>query len=86
MKRRVLIAGDNVDIARSLWTILQRMGHEAEVAFAGPGALEKARCTRRDMVLLDLAMPGMAGGSDLHLVKPLAPQALETRLNRPSLP
>ncbi len=122
MKRRVLVVDDNVDIARSLWMILQRMGHEADVAFDGRGALEKARFTRPEIVLLDLAMPGMdgyevarrlredsgtarafivavtghgsaqdrartrAGGFDLHLVKPVAPQALETLLNRPSLP
>jgi two-component system CheB/CheR fusion protein len=118
LKHRVLVVDDNVDIARSLWMILQRLGHEADIAFDGRGALEKARFIRPDIVLLDLAMPGMdgyevarrlredsanarvfivavtghgsdedrartkAGGFDLHLVKPVAPQFLETLLAR----
>jgi two-component system CheB/CheR fusion protein len=121
VKRRVLVVDDNVDIARSLWMILQRMGHQAELAFDGRGALEKARYVRPDIVLLDLAMPGMDGyevarrlrqeealsrvfivavtghgtdedrartraaGFDLHLVKPVAPQLLETLLSQPGL-
>lgn len=61
MSRRVLIVDDNVDGARSLWMIVQHMGHEADLAFDGRGALEKARSMQPEVVLLDLAMPGMNG-------------------------
>lgn len=112
--RRVLVVDDNVDIARSLWMILRRLGHDAELAFEGREALDKARALRPEVVLLDLAMPGMSGfevarclrremegvvivavtghgtdedrartraaGFDHHLVKPVAPQLLQSLL------
>jgi CheY-like chemotaxis protein len=59
--KRVLIVDDNVDAAESLATILRGMGHEAHVAHEGRSGLALAQTVRPDLVLLDIAMPGMSG-------------------------
>lgn len=59
--RRVVVADDNTDAARSLATLLRLMGHAVREANDGPSAL--AACVEFDpeLVLLDLGMPGMSG-------------------------
>ena len=37
------------------------LGHAADVAFDGPTALEKAAARRPEIVLCDIALPGMSG-------------------------
>jgi PAS domain S-box-containing protein len=59
--RRVLVVDDNVDAAESLAEILRMSGHEVETVFDGPGALEKVRNSRPDVVLCDIGLPGMSG-------------------------
>jgi two-component system OmpR family response regulator len=58
---RILIAEDNADCAVSMATLLRIYGYDVEVAANGPTALEKARSYQPDVVLLDLALPGMNG-------------------------
>jgi CheY-like chemotaxis protein len=58
---RILVVDDNADAARLLQVLLRCEGHEARVAFDGPGAIEAARLFRPDVVLLDLTLPGMSG-------------------------
>jgi len=60
-QRKVLIVDDNVDAADSLALMLRAMGHEVEVAHDGRAGVEMSRRTRPDIVLLDIAMPGMSG-------------------------
>jgi CheY-like chemotaxis protein len=52
---------ESQDAAESLAEIVQMLGHTAEVAYEGPGALEKARTFRPDVVLCDVGLPGMSG-------------------------
>ncbi|HYY62380.1 MAG TPA: ATP-binding protein [Burkholderiales bacterium] len=59
--RRLLVVDDNVDAATSQATLLRVLGHEVEVAYDGPAALEKVREFHPEIVLLDLGMPGMDG-------------------------
>jgi CheY-like chemotaxis protein len=61
VQKRVLIVDDNVDGAASLALLLREMGHEIHVAHDGPAALDAAAKARPDIVLLDIAMPGMSG-------------------------
>ncbi len=58
---RVLVVDDNRDAATCLAWLLQFWGHTVCVASDGPMALEAARCSRPDVVLLDLGLPGMDG-------------------------
>jgi PAS domain S-box-containing protein len=60
-RRRVLLVEDNADAAFSLREVLELGRHEVEVARDGPGALEKARAFRPDVVLCDIGLPGMDG-------------------------
>lgn len=59
--RRCLLIEDHVDAAESLAMLLELIGHEVEVAFDGPGGLEKARTLRPEVVLCDIGLPGMDG-------------------------
>jgi PAS domain S-box-containing protein len=59
--RRVLVVDDNIDAARALGLLLERMGHDVQVAHDGLAALEAARGNRPEIVLLDISMPGVDG-------------------------
>ena len=59
--RRVLVVDDNVDTAESIGILLKEAGHEVHVAHDGLKALEVARRTRPEFVLLDLGLPGLDG-------------------------
>jgi CheY-like chemotaxis protein len=58
---RILVVDDNQDAAESLALWVETLGHEALLAHDGPQALETALRTRPDVVLLDIALPGMSG-------------------------
>jgi CheY-like chemotaxis protein len=58
---RIMIVDDNRDSADSLASLLQLDGHETQVAYSGPGALERASQFRPALVLLDIGLPGMDG-------------------------
>ena len=59
--RRVLVVDDDVDGARALAELLTISGHEVELASDGPSALEAARRSLPDAVVLDLGLPGLDG-------------------------
>jgi CheY-like chemotaxis protein len=61
VRRRVLVVDDDRDSAESLAMLLALLGHEVEQAYDGPAALAAVRRGAPDLVLLDLAMPGMSG-------------------------
>jgi CheY-like chemotaxis protein len=62
---RILIVDDDHRMTRTLADILSLSGHEAQEAWSGPDALEKARTLNFDCVLTDIKMPGM-DGVELH--------------------
>ena len=59
--KRILVVDDEELVLRSLRRILIASGYEALVAASGLQGLDLARKTPPDLVLLDLAMPGMDG-------------------------
>jgi PAS domain S-box-containing protein len=59
--RRVLVVDDNVDAAESAAMLLRFLGHDVELAYDGNSALDKVRCFRPEIVLLDIGLPGMSG-------------------------
>lgn len=58
---RVLVVDDYRDTVESMATLLRLDGYEVEVAFDGTSALRAAQAYQPDVVLLDIAMPGMDG-------------------------
>ncbi len=57
----LLVVDDNRDAAESLAMLLRLQGHEVQVAYDGPGALEVTKDYHPEMVFLDIGMPGMDG-------------------------
>jgi DNA-binding response OmpR family regulator len=75
----VLVVDDDREMARGLKMVLELWGFDVAVAYDGPAAVAAARSLRPDVVLLDLALPGLDGlqiaravreqqGSDVQLV------------------
>jgi len=60
-RRRVLVVDDNPDAAESLADLIRMLGHDVEVAFDGPSAVERARRGGLDLMLCDIGLPGMSG-------------------------
>lgn len=58
---RVLVVDDNIDTATGLARLLKFFGHDVQVAYDGPAALEAARAHHPEIVLLDIGLPGMDG-------------------------
>ncbi len=57
----VLLIEDDAGTAKSVETILKAEGHDCDIADCGQVALELARTTEYDMILLDIGLPDMDG-------------------------
>ncbi|MGE0594071.1 MAG: ATP-binding protein [Vicinamibacterales bacterium] len=66
---RILVADDNVDAATSLALMFGFVGHDARAVHDGTAALELARRFRPDVMVLDIAMPGLDGHALARLVR-----------------
>jgi len=67
--RRVLIVDDSDDTRMMLGNFLGMAGHETVFAANGWEALLTLDNTHVDLVLLDLMMPGMDGGTFLRILR-----------------
>jgi len=61
VRRRVLVADDNLDAAESLAMLLTMMGHEVRAAHDGAQAVDQAEQFRPDLILMDVGMPKLDG-------------------------
>jgi DNA-binding response OmpR family regulator len=61
MGKRILIADDESHIRRILQFNLERSGYEVVAVEDGDAALAAAQAGRPDLLILDVAMPGMTG-------------------------
>ena len=59
--RRVLVVDPCPDTAASTAWLLRWWGHTVQVARDGPAALEVARAYQPDVVLMEIALPGLDG-------------------------
>ena len=59
--RRVLVVDDNRDSADSMMLLLRALGHQARVCYSGEDALALLPRFDPEIVLLDLALPGIDG-------------------------
>jgi two-component system KDP operon response regulator KdpE len=69
---RILIVDDEPQITRVLRTSLQSNGHEVMVAQDGAAALELFMKSQPELVITDLAMPGMDGIELTRAIRQLA--------------
>src|SRR5215467_7883686 len=60
-KSTVLIVDDEMAGRQTLESILEPEGYHLVLAENGPQAIERARMTQPDIILLDVMMPGMDG-------------------------
>jgi CheY-like chemotaxis protein len=74
-RRRILVVDDDAGITATFEKILQGEGYEVATATDGVEAIELARQSPFDFVLLDLVMPRMDGLTTLHYLNTVAPQA-----------
>jgi two-component system, chemotaxis family, CheB/CheR fusion protein len=72
---RVLVVDDNIDAAKMTQVFLQAQGHEVRCAFDGRSALGLAQEFKPQLVLLDIAMPGMDGYEVLRRLREQAGSA-----------
>jgi CheY-like chemotaxis protein len=76
MPKTVLIAGDRVAMRRSVRFLLERRHAELVVreAVDGIDAIEKAKKTRPDLIILDLSMPGLNGAEAATILRNTPPE------------
>jgi len=76
VSKSVLIADDSPSIRRSVRFLLERRHSELIVSEAvdGVDAIEKAKKTRPDLILLDLAMPRLNGAEAASILKSNLPE------------
>src|SRR5689334_10156178 len=70
---RVLIVDDDVDTVQSTALLFDLQGFDADMAFGGLHALDRAREAFPDLVLLDLAMPEMDGFEVARALREMRP-------------
>ncbi len=70
---QVLVVDDDPAIRMALRMVLEDAGHHVEEAESGDRALERLDAGRLDVVLLDLAMPGLPGLDTLLRIRETAP-------------
>jgi two-component system CheB/CheR fusion protein len=58
---RILVVDDNRDAAISMAALLKTYGHDAEVAYDGAMAVDRAKAIQPDVILLDIGLPDLDG-------------------------
>ncbi|MGM0568220.1 MAG: response regulator [Elusimicrobiota bacterium] len=61
MKKRILVADDNIKFRRSAKAILQKAGYSVSVASDGEEVLDVLKKKKHDVALLDIIMPVLTG-------------------------
>jgi DNA-binding response OmpR family regulator len=73
MQTRILVVDDEQEFAVALSERLVLRGFEVETCLSGAEALEKVMANPYDVVLMDVAMPGMDGIETLKEIKKRRP-------------
>ena len=74
-KLRILVVDDNRDFCDSVKDILEMEGHEAQAAYGGQTAVERAEKKGFDLILMDLVMPGMNGVTAIKTIRKISPSS-----------
>lgn len=68
-QKRLLVVDDEPGFVHMLRTGLEKAGYEVVTALSGQAAVAQARETDPDLVILDIAMPGMTGWEVLERIE-----------------
>lgn len=69
MTKKILAVDDDPDILTLIRYNLEKEGYKVSTAESGEAALEKARKSKADLLILDLMMPGMDGLEVCRILK-----------------
>jgi len=58
---RILVVEDDIQLARQVGSALTEAGHDSVIVHNGERALDKAKKTPFDLIVLDIILPGMDG-------------------------
>ena len=61
MPARILVAEDDVKQAQLIRIYLEREGHDVQIVADGRSAIDRARASRPDLIVLDVMMPNVDG-------------------------
>lgn len=65
----ILVVDDDLPILMLMKNILREFGFDARIASTGADAVQAARETRPDLILLDMKMPGMSGQEVMEAIR-----------------
>jgi DNA-binding NtrC family response regulator len=71
---KVLVVDDDPGILDTLTDVLAASGYDAVMAASGREAIEKARATAFDLILMDIQMPELNGVQTLHALRMADPR------------
>ncbi len=63
MSSRILVVEDQTDVAQLIEVVLQGEGHTVAIARDGAQGLVLARDWKPDLILMDIMLPGVDGGT-----------------------
>ena len=66
---RVLVVDDDLETIQALAVLLKALGHEAQFAISGLGAINCARKFKPDLVILDVHLPDLEGDKVARLMR-----------------
>ena len=66
---KILIAEDEIEIARALKVLLEKQKYSVDIVHSGDDAWDYLQQTRYDVVVLDIMMPGKSGLEVLALMR-----------------
>ena len=71
---RIIVVDDDVDIVKSLKTILESEGYLVDYALTGKEAIKKTQKTTYNIALIDIKLPDMLGVELLSLIRDNVPR------------
>jgi len=75
-ENKILIVDDDPNIRKSLQVILQKEGFITRAVSNGEKAIDEVKKDSPDLILLDLALPGLSGIEALKCIKTFEQKAI----------